>query len=107
MANLKIEEFQRLDLRVGKVISAKRVEGTDKLMALEVDIGERRNLVAGIADRYSVEDVVGRLVVVLTNLEPKRIRGIESRGMILAAAVGESAFLLAPDSEVPVGSRVL
>lgn len=107
MANLKIEEFQRLDLRIGRITSAERVEGTTKLMALEVDIGEKRKLVAGIADRYSPEDVVGRLVVVLANLEPKRIRGIDSQGMILAAVVGESAFLVAPDSQVPVGSRVL
>lgn len=107
MKSLKIEDFEKLDLRIGKVLSARRVEGTTKLLALEVDIGERRTLVAGIADRYAPEELIGRSVVVLANLEPKRIRGIDSQGMVLAAVVGESAFLLTVDGDVPPGTRVL
>ena len=104
---ISFEEFKRLDLRTGKIVAADRVPGADKLLQLTVDIGtERRPMVAGIAQWYSPEDLVGRQVVVVANLAPARIRGVESRGMLLAADLNGAAVLLEPDKEVPPGSTV-
>lgn len=75
---VSFDEFKKLDMRVGVVLEAKRVEGTDKLVLLDVDIGERRTLVAGIGHVYPPEELVGKNVIVLANLEPKEIRGITS-----------------------------
>lgn len=101
------DEFKKLELRVGKVLSAEKVEGADKLLKLMVDIGtEERQVVAGIAKWYSPEDLVGRQVVMIANLAPAKIRGVESRGMLLAADLDGAAVLLQPDKEVPVGSTV-
>lgn len=104
---ISFDEFKMLDLRVGKVISADRVPGADKLLRLTVDIGEeQRQVVAGIAQWYAPEELVGRQVVVVANLAPARIRGVESRGMLLAADVNGTAVLLQPDKEVPAGSLI-
>ncbi|MGB9587716.1 MAG: methionine--tRNA ligase subunit beta, partial [Armatimonadota bacterium] len=104
---ISFDEFKRLNLRVGKVISADRVPGADKLLQLTVDIGEeQRQVVAGIAQWYAPEELVGRQVVMIANLAPARIRGVESRGMLLAADVNGTAVLLQPDKEVPAGSTV-
>ena len=104
---ISFEEFKKLDLRVGKIVAADRVPGADKLLQLTVDIGsEQRPMVAGIAQWYSPEDLVGKQIVVVANLAPARIRGVESRGMLLAADVGGTAVLLEPDKEVPPGSAV-
>ena len=107
MENINIEEFQKIDLRVGKIIEAERVEGTDKLLKLKVDLGEeKRQLVAGIAKFYQPEDLVGKEIVVVVNLEPKTFRGIESQGMLLAADVEGRPVILKPDEEVPPGTEV-
>jgi methionyl-tRNA synthetase len=83
---ITIQDFQKVELRVATVESAERVPGADKLLKLVVDLdGEKRNLVAGIALSYSPEELVGKTVVVVANLEPATIRGIRSEGMILAA----------------------
>lgn len=103
---IKYEDFSKLDIRIGKVISAEKVEGTDKLIKIEVDIGEKRILVAGIADSYSPEDIVGKQIPILANLEPRKLRGIESQGMILAADLKGKAVLLHPDKKLPEGSKV-
>lgn len=101
------DHFQALDIRIGRVLSAQRVEGADKLLLLEMDFGdEKRQLVAGLALTHQPEQLVGKLLPVLLNLEPKIIRGIESQGMILAVVVDNTPVLLLPEKEVPTGSSV-
>ena len=107
MENINFEEFQKIDLRIGKIIEAERIEGTDKLLKLKVDLGgEKRQLVAGIAKFYQPEDLIGKEIVVVANLEPKIFRGIESQGMLLAGDVEGKPVLLKPDEEVPPGTKV-
>jgi len=104
---ISYDEFKKIELRIGKVETAERVEGATKLLRLTVDVGtEVRQVVAGIAQWYNPEDLVGRQVVVVANLAPAKIRGVESRGMLLAADLDGAAVLLMPDKEVPVGSTV-
>ena len=107
---ISIDEFGKLDLRVAAVLAAERVAGTDRLLKLEIDLGdERRAIVSGIAHFYEPESLVGRRIVVVANLQPARIRGIESRGMLLAAggrAPGQELGLVTLDKEIPVGTRV-
>ena len=106
-ANLvSFAEFQKLDLRVGSVISAERVQGADRLLKLIVDIGtEKRQVVAGIAEHYKTENLIGKQVIVVANLEPATIRNVESHGMILAAS-GDAVVLAAPENVVPLGTPV-
>ena len=102
-----IEEFQKLDIRIGKVLKAEKVKGSKKLMKLEIDIGnEIRQVVAGIAEEYEAEHLVGQHVVVLANIRPAKLMGIESDGMILAADVGGKPVLLKPERDVEPGVRV-
>lgn len=106
---ITLDEFKRLQLVVGRVISAERVPKADKLLVLTVDLGDsRRTLVAGIAQFYQPEQVVGKLVVVVANLAPATIRGIESQGMLLAAQDPHtgSVVLIGPWAEVEPGSPV-
>lgn len=105
---VSFEEFKRLDLRVGRVEIAERVPGTKKLLLLKVDMGgETRQLVAGLAGFYSPEELVGKHVIVVANLEPKVIRGHKSEGMLLAAVHEGKPVLIVPESEVPPGTPVL
>lgn len=107
MGQITIEEFKRVELRVAEVFEAKRVPGTDKLLELRIKVGaETRTLVAGIADEYAPEKLIGRKIVVVANLQPRKLRGIESQGMLLAASDGDRAVLLAPDRDVPSGAPV-
>ncbi len=100
-------EFTRLDIRIGKIKKVERVEGSEKLYKLIVDVGDHeRTIVAGLAKYYTPEELENRLVVVLTNLEPKKFFGIESKGMLLAAVDGDSVALLQPDREVKPGAKV-
>ena len=107
---LSIDQFRALDLRVAVVLTAERVPNTDRLLRLEIDLGEeRRTIVSGIAHVYEPESLVGRRIVVVANLAPARIRGIESRGMLLAAggrAPGEDLGLVILDKPLPAGTRV-
>jgi methionyl-tRNA synthetase len=104
---IDINEFAKLDLRIGKIENAERVEGSKKLIKLEVDVGdETRQLVAGIAEEYNPECLIGKLVPILANLKPVKLMGVESQGMILAVDVNGKPILLHPDREVPAGSRV-
>ena len=108
-STITYDEFSKLDIRIGKVLKAERIEGSKKLLRLEVDIGgEVRQIVAGIAERYRPEDLIGRKVVVLANIQPRKIFGVESQGMLLAADVNGKPYLLTVDSpdEVPEGSKV-
>jgi len=104
---ININEFFRLELRVAKVLAAEGVPNTDKLLKLEVDIGsERRQLVAGIAQVYEPDALVGKNIIVVANLQPARIRGVESRGMLLAADVGGRPIVATFEEDVPPGTRV-
>lgn len=99
-------EFQRMDLRVGSIISAEPIQGADRLLKLIVDIGtERRQVVAGIAEHYRTDSLIGKQVIVVVNLEPATIRDVESHGMVLAAS-GDSVVLTTPETEVPLGTKV-
>jgi methionyl-tRNA synthetase len=105
---ITIDEFFKTQLKVATIQAAERIEGTDKLIKLEVDIGEEENrtLVAGIAEVYPVEELIGRQVAVVANLKPAKLRGVESQGMILAASVDGKPMLLSPDEKVPNGTPV-
>ncbi len=104
---ITFDDFRKLEIRIGKIISSEKIEGADKLLKLEVDFGdEKRQIVAGIAEVYSSEQIVGKEIPVLTNLEPRKIRGIESQGMILAIDVNGKPILLYPEREVMPGSVV-
>ncbi len=103
---INFEDFKKVDLRVAKVVEAERVEGADKLLKITVDAGEEeRQIVSGIAETYSPEDIVGKNIVVVYNLEPKKIFGLESRGMLLAANEEELA-LLTPDKDIVPGTKI-
>ncbi|HET6205046.1 MAG TPA: methionine--tRNA ligase [Planctomycetota bacterium] len=106
---ISYEEFSKLDLRVGRIALAERVPKAEKLLRLEVEIdgtGERRQVLAGIAKVYDPSTLVGRRVVVLANLASKKMMGLESRGMVLAAEGPDGPCLLLPDREVAVGVTV-
>jgi methionine--tRNA ligase beta chain len=102
------DDFKKLDIRIGKILSAEKVEGTHKLLKLVIDCGaENRQLVAGIAETYEPDQIIGKEIPVILNLEPRSIRGVESNGMMLAATdVGGKPVLLQPDGEVLPGSIV-
>jgi methionyl-tRNA synthetase len=105
---ITIDDFAKVELRVGQVTTAEKVKGADKLLRLEVDIGtEVRQIVAGIAEAYAPESLVGRKVVIVANLQPRKLRGLESNGMIVAASLGDGKPVLASFLEdVPVGARL-
>ena len=102
------DEFSRSELKTAKVISAVLLEGTDRLLVLQVDIGEDspRQLVAGIAEHYTPEELIGQMILVVSNLKPANIRGIESHGMLLAARQGDKLMLVTLDRDVSPGARV-
>jgi methionyl-tRNA synthetase len=106
---IAIDDFVKVDLRVGEVKTAERVKGSDKLLHMTVDIGEPepRTIVAGIAVAYSPEQMVGRKVAIVANLQPRKLKGIESNGMIVAASVEGGPPVLAGFLEdIPVGARL-
>ncbi len=101
------EEFKKMDLRVAKILKAERVPGTTKLLKMEADIGgEKRQMVAGVADTYAPEDLVGKECIVIVNLKPAVIRGIESQAMLLAAVIDDKAVIPFFDRELPPGAKV-
>ncbi len=103
-----IEEFSKIELRVGTVTSVEPHPNADRLLVLKVDIGEEedRQLVAGIRVHYSPEELVGRQIVVVANLQPAKLRGVESQGMLLAASDGEQVIVLRPEKRTRAGSQV-
>nr|1MKH_A Chain A, C-terminal domain of Methionyl-tRNA synthetase [Pyrococcus abyssi] len=104
---VKFDDFAKLDLRVGKIIEVKDHPNADKLYVVKVDLGDEvRTLVAGLKKYYKPEELLNRYVVVVANLEPKKLRGIGSQGMLLAADDGERVALLMPDKEVKLGAKV-
>jgi len=104
---ITIDDFAKLDLRVATILSVERVPKTDKLMKLQIKIGEEeRTIVSGIAQYYTEEQLVGRNIIVIANLKPAKLRGIESKGMLLAASDGEGHLVLADAPGMKSGSRV-
>ena len=109
------EDFQKLDLRVAKIIEVEKVEGSDKLIKLQLDINEKnteaepikRQIVAGIGKTYTPEDLIGKEIIIVANLEPRKLMGLESNGMLLAAH-GENGepIILQPEKETPPGSKI-
>ena len=104
---ITIEDFFRTELKVANITAAEPIPNSHKLLKLTVELGdESRVLVAGIAKEYPAEDLLGRQVVVVTNLQPAKLMGIESQGMVLAASVDGRPVLLRPDQDVPGGTSV-
>jgi len=109
VVEVEFSEFQKLDIRVGKVISAERVAGATKLLRFTVDFGEfKRQSVAGLGHIYDPEHFIGKQYVFVVNLKPRKIRGIVSECMILAAVPNEEEVVpIKPEKDVPLGSKVL
>src|SRR2546428_5878082 len=107
---IEIGDFAKVDLRVGQVLTAERIPKADKLLLLSIDIGEEkpRQILAGIAEYYEPEKLVGRKIVVVANLKPRKLRGYESQGMLLAASVGEEGkpVIATFAEDVPNGARL-
>ncbi|MGH9534329.1 MAG: methionine--tRNA ligase [Terriglobales bacterium] len=109
VARIGIEDFAKVDMRVGEVKTAEKVQGADRLLRLTVDIGsEVRQIVAGIATAYAPEALIGRKVIIVANLQPRKLRGLESNGMVVAAAMGEQGapVLVSVPAETPNGARL-
>lgn len=105
---INIDEFQKVELRVGAILVAEKVEGSDKLLKLSVDFAEGapRQIVSGIGRAYAPEALIGKKVVFVTNLAPRELVGLTSQGMILAAKDENGLALLTPDRDLSAGSRV-
>jgi methionyl-tRNA synthetase len=108
-ATITIDDFAKVELRVGQVQVAERVKGADRLLRLEVNLGDEvRQIVAGIAEAYEPEKLIGRKVVIVANLAPRKLRGLESNGMIVAASIGEKGrpVLAGFLEDVEIGARL-
>jgi len=123
---INFEEFQKIELKVVKVLEASRIDGSEKLLKLIVDLGEdpsishstqrvsdskssgqvRRQIIAGIGKAYEPESLIGKEIVIVANLEPRQLMGLESQGMVLAASNENGPVILMPEKEVPPGSQV-
>jgi methionyl-tRNA synthetase len=105
---ISLEDFKKIDLRVAKVLKAERVENSQKLIKIQVDLGEeeKRTIVAGIGEKYEPEELIGQLIVVVSNLEPKEIKGIKSEGMLLAVDSKNGPVLIVPLEQVFVGEKI-
>ena len=102
-----IEDFQKVDLRVAKVLSCEPVKKSDKLLCLQLEVGpEKRQVVSGIHSWYQPEDLIGKKVLMAYNLTPAKLRGVESCGMILAVTVGDRAQVVFVDDAIPSGSKL-
>lgn len=104
---ISIEEFKKLDLRIATIQKVEPHPNADKLLILQIDLGaEQRQIVAGIRNHYVPEDLLGRQIVVVSNLEPAKLRGAESQGMLLAASDGDRIIILTPEKKVTPGAKV-
>ena len=108
MQNVSYEEFKKLDLRVVKVIKAENIPGKTRIMKLimEISPGVTRSIIAGGAEYYEPSHYLGRKFIALVNLEPKRIAGVQSQGMLLAAECDDKPIWLIPEADAPLGSKV-
>jgi len=106
MSQITFEEFKKLELKIAKILSVEEIPGADRIWKLTIDSGQTKEIVAGIKNFYSKESLIGKLVLVVDNLAPTTIRGVQSNGMLLAAKSGEALALIAPDKDVAPGSIV-
>ena len=105
---IKFDDFAKLDIRIGKIVVAEKVPNSDKLLRLEFDFGnEKRQILAGIAQNYAPESLVGKQMPVIVNLEPKKMRGLESNGMIVAAEGENGPVLVIPEKDIPAGAKII
>ena len=111
---ISFDEFKKVELKVAKVLTAERVEGSEKLLKLQVDLGadpsnpsgqDKRQIIAGVGTHYTPDQMIGREIIIVANLEPRTLMGLESQGMLLAAA-DDKPVLLKPDTEVPPGTGI-
>ena len=104
---ITIDDFKKVELKVARILEAERVEGSEKLLKLKIDLGfEQRQLLAGIGKAYEPSEIVGRQIVVVANLEPRSMMGLESQGMLLAADTPDGPVFLTPEKEAPAGSEI-
>ncbi|MFX1467483.1 MAG: methionine--tRNA ligase [Promethearchaeota archaeon] len=104
---ISYDDFKKLDMRVALIEKVDKVPKADRLYKLTIDLGsEKRTLVAGLAEHYKVDELKGKKVIVLTNLEPRKLKGIQSEGMLLAAVEGDTVSILKPDKDIPLGAKV-
>jgi methionyl-tRNA synthetase len=104
---ISIDDFAKVQLKIAEVLEVEKVPKTDKLIKLQIRIGEeKRQIVAGIAEYYTPDQLVGKKIVVVTNLQPAKLRGIESNGMLLAASEGDKLAVLTLDSDLPSGATI-
>lgn len=108
MENITFDDFKKLDLRVAEIKACEDVKGADRLYHLTIDLGEERHIVAGIKAHYGKEELIGKKIIIVANLEPRAIRGITSHGMLLAASDSDksSVVLVVVDKDIPNGSSV-
>ncbi|MCX5816516.1 MAG: methionine--tRNA ligase subunit beta [Proteobacteria bacterium] len=108
MENITFDDFLKTDLRVAEIKACEDLPGADKLYKLTIDIGEERTIVAGIKQYYTKEELIGKKIAVVANLEPRKLRGVTSHGMLLAASNEEntSIVLLTLDKDISNGSRI-
>lgn len=108
MEMVALEDLKKLDIRIGKIVSAEAIEGSEKLLKLQVDFGEfQRQILSGIAKFYAPDELVGKNCPFIVNLQPRSIMGLESQGMLMAVVVDGKAVLLHPDKEVLAGSKII
>lgn len=106
ISNISFAEFQKLDLRIGLIQDAVEIPGSKKLLKLSVDVGEERTVVAGLKEHYTPEALIGKQILVVANLEPAKLMGVESQGMLLAAGDKDGLHLMIPETPVKPGSKV-
>ena len=105
--SISYDDFSKLDLRVAKILTVEKIPGKSRIIKGEIDLGEeKRNVIIGGAEFYEADDLVGKIVIVVTNLMPKKIAGIESNAMLLAADMDGKPFWLTVDDEVALGTKI-
>ena len=105
--SISYDDFTKLDLRVAKILKVEKISGKTKIVKGEIDLGdETRNVIIGGAEFYEPDDLIGKTVIVVANLEPKKMAGVESNAMLLAADINDKPFWLTVDSEVPSGTKI-
>ena len=114
MPPIPFSDFEKIELRIAKILSAERVEGSEKLLKLQLDAGDKneagepvsRQVIAGIGKAYATENLVGREIAIVANLEPRKLMGLESQGMLLATSDENGPVILMPERETPPGTQI-
>ena len=105
--SISYDDFKKLDLQVAKILKIEKIPGKTKIVKGEIDLGdETRNVIIGGAEFYESDDLIGKTVIVVANLEPKKMAGVESNAMLLAADINDKPFWLTVNSEVPSGTKI-